>query len=99
MVASGINATRGLAFAHDIPRILVPSVMHQNSRFQAYARDKVGGDLVDLTAAGTKWLAMLPMASDGLWSSSRWAFSRKPRAGRQSRAFNPLSSSFPLGDG
>src|SRR5437016_10307412 len=51
-----------LALAHDIQRTLVPSVIHRGLRFQAYGRtvpsDKVGGDLVDLTAAGTnKWLA------------------------------------------
>ena len=67
IVASGMNATRELALAHDIQRILVPSVMLQNA-LQAYGRtvpgDKVGGDFMDLAAAGTKWLAYVADVSN-----------------------------------
>jgi serine phosphatase RsbU (regulator of sigma subunit) len=61
--ARQLRAEAELALAHRLQRVLVPPVAFRNSKIEIYGRsipsDQVGGDLVDVVAAGDGVLAYL----------------------------------------
>jgi serine phosphatase RsbU (regulator of sigma subunit) len=61
--ARQLRAEKELELAHQLQRILVPTVRFRDARLEVYGRsipsDKVGGDLVDLVSANGKTLIYL----------------------------------------